>query len=87
MNSVEKNLKWMKSEFSKFEKTSVLSADLILFKNALITIKPTSVSSERVFSISGKFVSPLRCRLRDVSIDALVFLKYYFLDREKYDNF
>ena len=40
---------------------------------ALKTIKPTSVKAERAFSILDYFVSKIRNRLNDVTIDALCF--------------
>ena len=45
---------------------------------ALKTIKPTSVEAERVFSAFGYFVSKIRNCLNDVTIDALLFLRYYY---------
>lgn len=70
---------FVKKEFVLFEKTGVLSEPLKLLKNALLTIKPTSVEAERVFSTGGKFLSPLRSRMTDDTINALIFLKYYFI--------
>ncbi len=46
--------------------------------NALLTLQATSTESERTFSIAGLFNRKIRCRLSDESIDALVFLKFYF---------
>ena len=40
----------------------------------LKTIKPTSVKAERAFSALGYFVSKIRNRLNDDTIDALLFL-------------
>ena len=37
-----------------------------------------SVEAEWVFSASGLYLTKLRCRLSDNSIDMLVFLKFYF---------
>ena len=69
---------WMKKDFNFYEKTTSMSKRLQSLNEALKSVKPTSVESERVFSTSGKFVAPLRNRLSDTSINALVFLKYYF---------
>ena len=44
---------------------------------ALLTIPPNSVEAERVFSASGLFLTKLRSKLSDHSIDMLVFLKFY----------
>lgn len=46
---------------------------------SLLTIPPTSVEGERTLnSTSGLFLTKLRCRLSDSSLDMLVFLKFYF---------
>lgn len=68
-----------------FEKTKVMSDKLKNLNNALLTVKPTSVANERVFSSSGIFVSSQRTRLSDKSVNALIFSKYYFLN-EKQDE-
>lgn len=44
----------------------------------LMTIKPTSVESERAFSAAGLFATKIRSRLGDETLDALCFLKSYF---------
>jgi hypothetical protein len=49
---------------------------------ALLTVKPTSTASERVFSIAGIFCNKLRNRMSPATLNALVFLKYYFLNKE-----
>jgi hypothetical protein len=46
---------------------------------ALMTIKPTSTSSERVFSVAGGTITKIRSRMSPELLNALVFLKYYFL--------
>jgi hypothetical protein len=45
---------------------------------ALLNISPTSVASERAFSISGAFVTKRRSGLCDKSIDDLWFFKGFF---------
>ena len=44
--------------------------DLLRF---LLTIPPTSVEAKRTFSASRLFLTKLRCRLPDTSLDMLVF--------------
>ena len=46
--------------------------------NAVMTAKPTSVESERSFSVGGGFATKIRSRLSDKSLSALVMLKMYF---------
>ena len=59
------------------EKTSAL----LDIHSCLKTIPPTSVEAERVFSVTGLFLTKLRTRLSDVTLDKLIFLKYYFLNK------
>lgn len=46
--------------------------------NFLLTIKPTSVDSERAFSNAGFICTKVCSRLTDESIDALAFLRSHF---------
>lgn len=71
----------LKAEFSLFDATNKKTKNLDLLFDALKTIKPSSVATERVFSISGNIVSKIRTRLSHRSVDILCFLKSYFLRR------
>ena len=42
---------------------------------AIKTLPPTSVEAERAFSAAGMFVTKLRSRLSEKTIDALIFLR------------
>ncbi len=42
------------------------------------SLKPTSTDVERVFSVCTNFCTKIRSRLSDKSLQALVFLKYYY---------
>lgn len=44
----------------------------------LLSIKPTSVESERVFSSAGYLCPKIRCRMNDHTLDNLSFLRTYF---------
>ena len=46
--------------------------------DALETIPPTSVESERAFSAAGLFITKLRTRLSVMNIDALCFSRNYY---------
>ncbi|CAK8695489.1 unnamed protein product [Clavelina lepadiformis] len=50
-------------------------ANLQTLYEALLTIQPTSVEAERAFSACGLFVTKLRSRLQDSTIDALCFIR------------
>ena len=54
--------------------------------NALMNISPTSVSCERVFSITGGFIPPRRSLLGEERFDELVFLKSYFKNFGRVDD-
>ena len=45
---------------------------------ALLVVPPTSVEAERVFSASGLYLTKIRCRMSDSTLDMLMFLKFYF---------
>ena len=46
----------------------------------LMTVPPTSVEAERAFSAAGLFVTKLRSRLGDNSIDTLCFLCAFYVN-------
>jgi hypothetical protein len=70
-------------KFSVSEATSKRTKDLDILFNALKAIKPSSVASERVFSVSGNFLSKIRTRLSHRSVDILRFFEIIFPE-EKY---
>lgn len=47
----------------------------------ILTIKPTSVESERAFSAAGQICTKIRSRLNDKSVDNLCFLRAYFIQQ------
>ena len=54
-----------------------------LLLEALKTIPPSSIESERTFSVMGFYNTKLRCSLGNQSINALVFLKHIFQKEEQ----
>ena len=56
------------------EKTEILET----IHQAILSAKPTSVESERSFSVGGGFATKVRSRLSDQALSSLVFLKLYF---------
>ena len=56
------------------ERTSYLQ---LLYK-ALMTIKPTSVEAKRAFSAMGFFVTKLRNRMSDKTLDALITMRQHY---------
>jgi hypothetical protein len=77
------NPKTLKPEFSVFEATSKRTKNLDILFEALKMVKPSSVTSERVFSILGNFVSEIRTRLSHRSVDVLCFLIYFLKKKTK----
>lgn len=69
----------LKQEFLLFRNTGKRTSNLDDLYNALSSIKPTSTSNERTFSVSGSFCTKIRSRLADKSLNSLVFLKYFYL--------
>ena len=76
---------YMKREFIYYENSCERTTVLENLYCALKNIKPSSVDSERAFSITSMFLTKFRCRLSDDSIDALTFLRQHFIE-EKYDK-
>lgn len=75
---VKCNKSIMRQEFNLFEATNKRSHNLDMLYNALLTIRPSSVEAERVFSSTGFFFTNYRTRLIDIHLDALVFLRSHF---------
>lgn len=69
----------LKKEFDLYEASNIRTKNLDDLYNALLTIKPTSVDSERVFSVAGNFVTKIRNRMSNELLNALVVLKTNFL--------
>lgn len=67
-SSIRKELKFLEGSSQKVQNIEFLF-------NALLTIRPTSVESERAFSVAGLIVNKTRSRLFDGSINALSVLK------------
>jgi hypothetical protein len=70
-------------EFVVFGATGARTPNLELLYNAMLTIPPTSVESERAFSAAGLFVTKLRCRLSDKSVNSLCVLRAHYLEKDK----
>ena len=79
----DKNYKTMLREINLFEINGERTKNLQLLYDAIRTVKPTSTESERVFSLAGNFVTKIRSCLSDDSLNALVFLKSYFIKTKK----
>jgi hypothetical protein len=69
-----------KKECALFECSCERSKNLDRLYQSILSIRPTSTTPERVFSVSGQFCTKQRSRLNDSSLDPLVFLKFYFID-------
>lgn len=75
--------KHLARELDLFEATGQRPTNATLLYEALKSIPPTSVESERVFSAAGLFVTKLRTRLNDSSLDHLSFLKSYNNNKQR----
>lgn len=71
--------KVLKKELVVFSREKKRGKYLKLIYKYLLTIKPTSVESERAFSSAGSVCTNLRTNLSDISLDIICFLKAYFL--------
>ena len=70
--------KQFSNELDIFEATGEMTTRIKSLFDALKTIPPTSIESERAFSAVGLFVTKLRTRLSDKSINNLSFLRAYY---------
>jgi hypothetical protein len=68
----------VKKEMAVFESGGSRGDRLQTAYSYLLTIKPTSVESERAFSAAGLFCGKLRSQLNDDTLDELCFLRSYF---------
>lgn len=66
-------------DFEILTNTKRRTDNLDILFNALLTIKPTSTATERVFSIAGLTRTKIRTRLNFETFNAIIFLKYAFL--------
>ena len=79
----DKQFKSLRSEMLAYDSNGRRSTNLDNLYYALLSIKPTSVSSERAFSISGTFLTKRRARLKNSIIDDLCFSKDFLEKNEK----
>lgn len=70
--------KTLKREITIFDESGFKGPMLSRAYEYLLTIRPTSVESERAFSATTYFCSKLRTRLSDDTIDHLCFLRAHF---------
>lgn len=54
---------------------------LKMLENALLTVRPSTVDCERIFSQSKLIITNLRTNLGDNLVDDIIFMKYYFLNK------
>ena len=80
------NLRDIEQEFNIYEKTYQKSENLKKLEKALLTIKPSSVESERIFSSVGRIVTKFRTRLSDENLNSLVILRQFYLSTENKDT-
>lgn len=71
----------LEKELMLYEATGTKAPNLKRLYNSLMTIKPTSVQAERVFSNWGTSDANKCAPLSDYSVDALCFLKTYFKNK------
>ena len=71
----------LKREIAVFETTSVRPIFLNNVYNSLVTLPPSSIEAERSFSAAGLFITKLRTRLGDNTINNLFFLRSYLKNK------
>ena len=73
----------LSNDFKLYEAQNKRTPNLEFLFKALLTIKPTSVESERAFSAGGGFATKIRSRLNDKTLSAQIGLKNYFNQLKK----
>ena len=76
----------MLKKMAVFELTKKRTSNLDLLHTALKSIEVKSVEAERSFSASGLFITELRSRLNDETLNALCFLRAYYLKKYKINH-
>ena len=76
-------LQQIKREMLVFETTGERPPHLEKLYRALVTLPPTSVEAERVFSAAGLFITKIRTKLSDATVDSLCFMRKYLLSLKK----
>lgn len=71
-------LSTIKKELALLQNGGTRGVHLQIVYDSLLTIRPTSVESERAFSSAGYLVSKVRASLNDDTIDNLCFLRSYY---------
>lgn len=79
-DSLDQNVK---IEMALFENGGDRGRYLTKAYEHLLTIPPTSVEPERIFSSAGLFCNKIRSRLGDATLDALIFLKTHYQENKK----
>lgn len=68
----------IKKEFRHLEAFKKRSESLDILYYALLTVRPTSTASERVFSTAGSIKTKIRSSLNFKTFNSIIFLKYDF---------
>ena len=75
--------KIVNNEIIILERENRRSKYLNLVYNNLLTIKPTSVESERAFSVAGIICTKIRSNLSDDTLDTICMLRAHFIKENK----
>ena len=78
------NYSSLDKEFKLYGINKTLTPNLEKLFDALKTVQPTSTESERVFSVANIFSTKIRNHLQFSMLNALVFLKFYFMNENKF---
>ncbi len=67
------------SEMDLYQRTGICTKSIISLRNSLLSIPPTSIETERVFSTVGSFLTKTRSNLSDSNVDDLCILRSHFI--------
>lgn len=73
----------IKREMDFFQEQNIRGKYLDKAFNMLLTVRPTSVESERAFSAAGLICTKLRSSLNDNTLNTMCFLRQHFKQKEE----
>lgn len=71
----------LQRELQDLKATRIRGPKLSRIFDFLKSIQVTSVESERSFSVSGRFLNKLQCKMGDLTVGALALLHYFFKNK------
>ena len=82
-NATQPTQSQFENDLSKYERTGEMSPSIEKLADAIKNISVSSVEAERIFSITGSYITKIRSSLGDQTVDDLVFLKKFYVQEKR----